>query len=61
MKLARKQIDLIRAHTPAELKGKHVSIAQMLGYFQPTEANWSYIAGWTHDGQLVVTRFGEVM
>ena len=61
MKLTKKQIDMIREHTPAELKGKSVTISNTLGYFQPFEANWSWIAGWTHDGQLVVTRFGEIM
>ncbi len=61
MKLTKKQIDIIRAHTPEELKGTQTTISQTLGYFQPYEANWSYLAGWTYDGVLVVTRFGEVM
>lgn len=60
-KLTKKQIDLIRSHTPADLKGKQMTISQTLGYFQPCEANWAYLAGWTHDGNLIVTRFGEVM
>ena len=61
MKLTKKQIDIIRAHTPESLKGSQVTVSQTLGFFQPYEANWSYVAGWTHDGILVVTRFGEVM
>lgn len=61
MKLSKKQIDLIREHTPAELKGKQVSIWEELGYYSPASANWSYRAGWTRDGVLVLTRFGEVL
>lgn len=61
MKLTKKQIDMIRQHTPENLKGKQVTISHTLGYFQPYEANWSYVAGWTYDGLLVVTRFGEIM
>lgn len=61
MKLTKKQIDMIREHTPKELKGKQVCISYTFGTFQPFEANWSWVAGWTHDGILVVTRFGEVM
>ena len=59
--MTKKQIDLIREHTNPDLKGKHLTISTRLGYFQPREANWAYVAGWTHDGHLVVTRFGEVM
>lgn len=61
MKLTKKQIDAIRAHTPEELKGKQVHLAETLGHFQKSGANWSYIAGWTYDGALVVARFGEVL
>lgn len=61
MKLTKKQIDLIREHTPEELKGKQPGIFQSLGYFMPSGANWSYQAGWTYDGVLVVTRFGQVV
>lgn len=61
MKLSKKQIDLIRKNTKKDLKGYHASIAEVLGYFQRAGANWSYIAGWTYDGDLVVTRFGEIL
>lgn len=61
MKLTKKQIDMIREHTPKELKGTQVNISSTLGIFQPFEANWAWVAGWTYDGILVVTRFGEVM
>ena len=61
MKLTKKQIDIIRSQTPAELKGKQTTISMMLGYYMPSGANWSWQAGWTYDGQLVVTRFGEIM
>ena len=61
MKLTKKQIDAIRAHTPAELKGQQVSIWETLGTYSKPSANWSYRAGWTRDGVLVVTVFGEVM
>ena len=61
MKLTKKQIDAIRAHTPAELKGKQVSIYDSLGSYSKANTNWSYRAGWTREGVLVVTVFGEVM
>lgn len=61
MKLTRKQIEIIRSHTPEELKGKQVRIAETLGTYQKSGANWSYIVGWTYDGDLVVTAFGEVL
>ena len=61
MKLTKKQIDAIREHTPAELKGKQDHIRESLGYYMPSGANWSYCAGWNYDGILIVTRFGEVM
>lgn len=61
MKLTKKQIDMIIAHTPKELKGIQLGIQTTLGYFMPASANWCYVAGWTYDGELVVTRFGEVM
>lgn len=60
MKLTKKQIDLIIKNTKPELKGTHQSIKTTLGYFMPYNANWSYIAGWTYDGDLVVTVFGQV-
>ena len=61
MKLTKKQIEIIRENTKKELKGTQKSICRTLGYFQPTNANWSWVAGWTYEGDLVVTRFGEVM
>ena len=61
MKLTKKQIDLIRKNTPDALKGTQTTIRDFLGSFTPSGANWSYYAGWTRDGILVVTRFGEVM
>lgn len=61
MKLTKKQIEIIRAHTPEDLKGKQDRIMESLGYYQPIDANWSYCAGWNYDGILIVTRFGEVM
>ena len=61
MKLTKKQIELIRSHTPEDLKGKQDRIKESIGYYQPREANWSYFAGWNYDGILIVTRFGEVM
>ena len=60
MKLTRKQIVAIIQHTPADLKHTQATIAAPLGYFTPSNANWSYRAGWTREGVLVVTRFGEV-
>lgn len=60
MKLTKKQIEAIKAHTPEELKGKQVSIWDTLGSYSKANANWSYRAGWTRDGILVVTVFGEV-
>lgn len=61
MKLTKKQIEIIREQTKKELKGKQKSICIILGWHTPSQANWSYLAGWTYDGDLVVTRFGEVM
>ena len=61
MQLTKKQIDAIRAHTPAEMKGKQASIQDTLGTYSKASANWSYRAGWTREGVLVVTVFGEVM
>ena len=61
MKLTKKQIEIIREQTKKELKGTHQSICTTLGWYTPSQANWSYIVGWTYDGDLVVTRFGEVM
>lgn len=61
MKLTKKQIEIIREQTKKELKGTHQSISVTLGWYTPSQANWSYLAGWTYNGDLVVTRFGEVM
>lgn len=60
MKLTLKQIREIINHTKKELKATQQSLAQELGYYQSVGANWSYIAGWTYDGDLVVTVFGQV-
>lgn len=61
MNLTKKQIDLIVSKTKKSLKGKSASIMTTLGYFQPNYANWSYVAGWTYSGDLVVTRFGQIV
>lgn len=69
MKLTKKQIEIIRRNTPAELVGsQRASIyAEYLGefgYFQPANANWAYIAEYIkYNGQplLIVTQFGEIM
>ena len=69
MKLTKKQIEMIRRNTPAELVGsQRASIyAEYLGefgYFQPSNANWAYIAEYIkYNGQplLIVTSFGEIM
>lgn len=60
MNLTKKQIDLIIEATKKSLKGKQISIYKTLGYFSPYGANWSYHAGWTYNGDLVVTVFGQV-
>lgn len=69
MKLTKKQIEIIRANTPEEIKGKQYiyineAYGNTLGYYQPSGANWAYTAQYiTHKGikYLVVTRFGEIM
>lgn len=61
MRLTKKQIEIIRENTKAELKGKQATLYTILGYYQPSGANWSYQAGWTYEGDLVVVRFGEIM
>ena len=64
MKLTRKQIELIKEHTPQELKGRQdFRIVVDFGRYQPSNANWSYKAGYiNYNGLmlLVVTRFGEI-
>ena len=60
MKLTKKQIDIIIAHTPIELKGTCQTIVESFGYYMPSNANWSYHAGYTSNGFLVVTVFGHV-
>lgn len=69
MKLTRKQINIIRENTPKELKGKQASsinekYGEVLGYFQPSQANWCYTAQYitvNNIKYLVVTQFGEIM
>ena len=61
MRLTKKQIDIIILKTKKELKGKQTSLCNILGTYTKSGANWSYIVGWTYDGDLVVTRFGEVL
>ena len=69
MKLTKKQIEIIRQNTPAEIVGKERSSigAQYLGKlgdYQPSGANWAYIAEYIkYNGQplLIVTQFGEIM
>lgn len=60
MKLTKQQIYTIIKHTKPKLKGTPASICEELGYYQKIGTNWSYIAGWTYDGDLVVTVFGQV-
>ena len=59
-KLTRRQIQHIIKRTPQELRGTFPEIMEEFGQFQPEGANWSYRAGWTWDGVLVVTVFGQV-
>ena len=55
MKLTKRQIDTIIENTPTELKGFHTSFESDLGYFMPSNANWSYRAGWVKfNGALIV-------
>lgn len=69
MKLTKKQIEIIRRNTPAEIVGmqrQHINAKyiEKLGYYQPANTNWSYIAEYiSYKGQplLIVTRFGEIM
>lgn len=67
MNLTKKQIDIIRSCTPKELRGKAVgssSLSVILGYYHPSMANWSYVAGYIqHKGKLVlvVLQFGQVV
>ena len=66
MKLTKKQIDVIIAHTPEELKNKPVpgGYGPELGYYSPAGANWAYHAMFIqYNGVeiLVATRFGHVM
>lgn len=69
MKLTKKQIEIIRQNTPAEIVGKQMASigAQYLrefGYFKPANANWVYVAKYIrYNGHslLIVTQFGEIM
>ena len=64
MKLTKKQIDIIREHTPEALRGTQPYAIANLGYYMPANANWSYRAEYIdYNGIsiLVVTRFGEVL
>lgn len=64
MNLTRRQIQQIIKRTPQELRGKAIGssgIREVFGRFTPSGANWSYVAGWTDDGILVVIRFGTIM
>ena len=61
MKLTKKQIEIIRKNTPAELVGTYQTIVSELGYFQKYDANWAYHAGFTKTGVLVVTVYGKVI
>ena len=61
MKLTKKQIDAIRAHTSESLKGTFPLIVETFGFYSRPDWNWGYKAGWTSDGVLVVTQFGEVV
>ena len=60
MQLTRKQINKIIEHTPEELKGTFPTVVEELGIYTKADANWSYHAGWTRAGDLVVTVYGEV-
>lgn len=61
MKLTKKQMNEIIKRTRPELIGKQVSIHDELGFYSRADWNWGYKAGWTNAGDLVVTRFGEVV
>ena len=60
-RLTKHQIQQIIKRTPDELKGTYPHIREVFGIFTVKDANWSFIAGWTDDGKLVVTRYGEVL
>ena len=60
MNLTKKQIEIIKKQTKPELKGRDASIAVLLGTYTKSGANWSYLVGWTYEGDLVVTVFGEI-
>lgn len=64
MNLTKKQIDIISRYTPKELKGKSLSLWEVIGYFVPAGANWSYKAGYVKFKGLyipVVTMFGKII
>lgn len=69
MKLTKKQIEIIRHNTPAEIVGKqratiNAEYLGKFGYFRPINANWAYIAEYIkYNGcpLLIVTQFGEIM
>ena len=61
MKLTSKQIKIIIRNTPKGLKGTTPYLVDILGYYQPSNANWCYEAGYTEGGILVVTFFGSVV
>ena len=65
MKIKMREIKLIMANTPNEIKGRQdLYTVEDYGYFTPANANWSYRAGWVeYNGNkiLVVKQFGEIV
>lgn len=59
--MTKKEMQKIIDHTTLELIGEQRTIHEYLGKYVPGGANWAYWAGWTIEGELVVTRFGIVM
>ena len=60
-RLTLSQIKIIVKRTPKELEGRQIHFVEELGYFVRRNANWTYVAGWTDEGLLVVTRFGSIV
>ena len=61
-RLTLSQIKIIVKRTPKELEGRQmIHFVEELGYFVCRNANWVYVAGWTDEGLLVVTRFGSIV
>lgn len=61
MNLTLKQLKIISQQMNKKLVGRQCKIFTTLGYYRPVYANWCYECGWDYNGNLIITRFGQVV